>query len=216
MYKAVIFDLDGTLLDTIEDIAISCNFVLKQFGKPPFSLEEYKLFVGQGANQLFKDILPELNEEEQKKAKDIFEEHYAKQYSINTKLYPDINKLLTFLKTRGFKLAILSNKPNVFTKKCAIKYLKDWEFDVVYGIREGIERKPNPQGVFDILDELKVEAGETLFIGDTKVDMQTAKNASMDSVGVLWGFRGEKELREHGAKYIVKTPKELIKLIGEM
>ena len=216
MLKAVIFDLDGTLLDTLEDIAISCNFVLEHYNKSPLPIEDYNLIVGQGASQLFRDLLPELPEEKQVEALGVFEKHYAKQFSINTKMYENISKVLTFFQVRGIKMAVLSNKPNSFTKKCVMKYLRDWKFDAVYGIRDGIERKPSEAGVIEILKELHVDASEAIFIGDTKVDMITAKNANMTSVGVLWGFREKKELLEHGAKFIVKEPTEIIKLVSLM
>ncbi|WP_458700176.1 HAD family hydrolase [Sulfurospirillum sp. 1307] len=216
MYKAVIFDLDGTLLDTIEDLKISCNYVIEQFGIKPFSTSEYKLLVGKGAVQLFKDLLPNASEDDRKLALEMFEKHYAKQYSKNTKPYNDINKLLTFLQTKGIKIAVLSNKPHAFTKKCVLKYFNNWKFDAVYGVREGIPRKPSPEAVFEIMQELHVKPEETLFVGDTKVDMQTAKNANIDSVGVLWGFRSQKELEENGAKYIASNPKELIKILATL
>jgi len=214
MYKAVIFDLDGTLLDTLTDIATSANFVLENYNKSPLPIEDYNLLVGQGAAQLFKDLLPELSLEEQNNALALFEKHYEKQFSINTKIYEGISKVLTFLQVRDIKMAVLSNKPNSFTKKCVMKYLKNWKFDAVYGIREGIERKPNPAGVIEILKELDVKAEDTLFVGDTKVDMLTAKNSNMDSIGVLWGFREKEELINNGAKFIVKDPIEIIKLIN--
>jgi len=214
MYKAVIFDLDGTLLDTITDIAISCNYVLEKYNHSPLPIEDYKILVGQGASQLFKDLLPKLSLEEQNNALALFENYYAKEFSKNTKLYKDINKVLTYFQIKNIKMAILSNKPNLFTKKCALKYLKNWKFDAVYGIREGIERKPNPAGVIEILKELDVKAEDTLFVGDTKVDMLTAKNSNMDSIGVLWGFREKEELINNGAKFIVKDPIEIIKLIN--
>ena len=214
MYKAVIFDLDGTLLDTLTDIAISANYVLENYNKSPLPIEDYNLLVGQGASQLFRDLLPELPDDEQNEALALFEKHYATQFSKNTKIYEDINKVLTFFQVRDIKMAILSNKPNVFTKKCALKYLRNWKFDAVYGIRDGIKRKPDTQGVEEILKELDVKADETLFVGDTKVDMLTAQNANMDSIGVLWGFREREELVEHGAKFIVSEPIEIIKLIS--
>ncbi len=216
MYKAVIFDLDGTLLDTLEDIAISCNYVLEQFKKSPLPIEDYKLIVGQGAAQLFKDLLPNLSEDEQVEALEIFEKHYAKQFDKHTKIYTDISKVLTFLQVRGIRIAVLSNKPNSFTKKCVIKYLQDWNFEAVYGIREGIPKKPNKVGVIEILKELHLDASEAIFIGDTKVDMQTAKNANMTSIGVLWGFRDRDELEKNGADYIVETPVDLVKLLGDL
>jgi len=213
MYKAVIFDLDGTLLDTLTDIATSANFVLENYNKSALPIEDYNLLVGQGAAQLFKDLLPELSLEEQNNALALFEKHYEKQFSINTKIYEGISKVLTFLQVRDIKMAVLSNKPNSFTKKCVMKYLKNWKFDAAYGIREGIPRKPDIAGVEEILKELGVSANETLFVGDTKVDMQTAKNADMDSIGVLWGFREKAELVEHGATFIAEEPADIIKLI---
>ncbi len=216
MLKAVIFDLDGTLLDTIEDISISCNYVLGHYNKTPLSIEEYKNVVGLGAAQLFRDLLPTLSKSEQKDAFALFEKHYAKQFNKNTKMYENINKMLTFFQVRGIKMAVLSNKPNFFTKKCVMKYLRNWKFDAVYGIRDGIARKPDPSGAFEILKELHVEPSECLFVGDMKIDMITANNANITSIGVLWGFRGREELIDHGAKYIVKDPIEIIKLVNLM
>ncbi len=212
-FKAVIFDLDGTLLDTLEDIAISVNYTIAQFGKEPIAVKEYRYLVGEGAFSLMQKVLPGLDDEEIKKALDIFEKHYQKQYSKNTKLYEGIDKLLTFLQVKGLKLSILSNKPDSFTKLCAYKYLKRWKFDVVFGIREGVPKKPDPKGVFDIFDALDVKAEESLYFGDTSIDMITAKKAGIEnSIGVLWGFRDKKELIESGAKYTVKSPEEFIKI----
>ena len=216
MLKAVIFDLDGTLLDTIEDISISCNYVLEHYNKTPLLIEEFKHYVGQGAGQLFTDLLPELSNSEQKEALALFEKHYAKQFEKNTKIYENISKMLTFFQVRGIKMAVLSNKPNNFTKKCVLKYLRNWKFDVVYGIRDGIPRKPDPAGAIEILKELHVEPNECLFVGDMKIDMITANSANITPIGVLWGFRGREELIKHGAKYIVNDPIEIIKLVSLM
>jgi len=216
MYKAVIFDLDGTLLDTLKDIAISCNHVLENYNKTPLLIEEYKNVVGLGAAQLFKDLLPTLSQSEQIEALALFEKHYAKQFDKNTKMYKNINKMLTFFQVRGIKMAVLSNKPNSFTKKCVMKYLRNWKFDAVYGIRDGIPRKPDPLGAVEILKELHVDSSECLFVGDMKIDMITANSANITPIGVLWGFRGREELVEHGAKYIVKDPIEIIKLLTTM
>ena len=215
MLKAVVFDLDGTLLDTLEDIAISCNYVLEHYGQTSRKVEEYRLLVGQGAVQLLHDLLPALSQKEQEEAMMLFEKHYAKQFDKNTQIYENISKVLTFFQAREVKMAILSNKPNSFTKKCVMKYLRDWKFDAVYGIRDGIPRKPNEAGVVEILKELNVEAQEAIFIGDTSIDMMTAKNAKMDSIGVLWGFRDEDELVRHGATYIAKHPIDIIKIVSE-
>ncbi len=216
MIKAVIFDLDGTLLDTLEDIAISSNFVLEHYNKSPLPVEDYNLLVGQGAAQLFIDLLPELTQEEQKNAFSLFEKHYAKQFDKNTKIYEGISQVLTFFQVKEIKMAVLSNKPNAFVLKCVMKYLRDWKFDAIYGTREGVERKPSKEGVQEILKELNIDANESIFVGDTKVDMLTAKNANVDSIGVLWGFREKKELEDHGAKYIVEDPKEIVKLVDSL
>lgn len=211
--KAVIFDLDGTLLDTLEDIAISANYVLSQFGKEPIEIYKYRYLVGEGAKKLMRDILHDEDEKIIDKALRLFEQHYSIQFDKNTKLYEGIGKLLSFLQKRGYKLAVLSNKPNAFTKKCVFRYLRNWNFEAVYGIREQIQRKPSPDGAVAILKELNVEPSECLFIGDTKIDMMTAKNADIASIGVLWGFRDEKELIDNGANFIAKIPSDAIIMI---
>ncbi len=216
MLKAFIFDLDGTLLDTIEDISISCNHVLKEFKRAPLELSEYKRIVGKGSSQLFKDLLSNLSDKEYAKAKEIFEKHYKIQFKSHTKIYPEINKLLTFLKTKGYKLAILSNKPDSFVKLCAYIYLGEWEFDAVYGIGEGKKPKPDPSNVTKILKELQVQPNEAIFVGDTEIDVECAKRADMRSIGVAWGFREKSVLIESGADYIVDTPKDLIKMVGKL
>ncbi|MDD3324463.1 MAG: HAD family hydrolase [Sulfurospirillaceae bacterium] len=214
-YKAVIFDLDGTLLDTLKDIAISANYALKQCGFEAKNIQSYRYFVGEGVVRLFENALEDKKPSSQTihMLVDIFEEHYAKQYAQNTVLYEDISKLLTYLQAVGFKMAILSNKPDGFTKKCAYKYLRSWTFEAVYGQREGVERKPSPQGAQAIANELSVTCEECLYFGDTSIDMITANNAGMTPIGVLWGFRTRDELIGTGAKFIVSSPKDAIKLI---
>jgi len=214
--KAIIFDLDGTLLDTLEDIANSVNYVLSKYQKESIEVEKYRYLVGSGALKLIQDVLPQESEESIKNALSIFEKHYATQYDKNTKLYDGIAKLLTFLQKRGVQMAILSNKPDSFTKLCALKYLRNWKFEAVYGIRKGIPRKPDPAGALEIMKELHVEPSECLYMGDTKTDMITAKSAGIDSIGALWGFRDKDELEQYGAKYISTSPVEAIKLISNL
>jgi len=218
MSRVIIFDLDGTLLDTLEDIAISANFALTTLGFDAQPTYKYRYFVGEGVFKLFENIFatnPQ-NQETIHKAVTLFESHYAQQFNQNTKLYDGIRKMLSFLQKRGFKLAILSNKPDSFTKLCAIKYLREWKFDVVYGAREGVPRKPHPKGALDIVELLGVKPEECYYLGDTMIDMQTANSAGMIALGALWGFREEAELREHGAQYVMKTPSEVIKLLAEI
>lgn len=214
MNKLVIFDLDGTLLDTLEDIGISVNFVLKELGYNQIALENFRYLVGEGTKVLMQKAMPDADEEKIQKALSLFEEHYNKQYAQNTKMYSDINKVLTFLTKREFHLAILSNKPHKFVKKCVLKYLDAWKFDAVYGVRENIPRKPDPAGAIEILKELDIKPQECLYVGDTSTDMITANKAGVTPIGVLWGFRDKEELLQSGAKYIVKTPAELLTLIA--
>ena len=216
MKKNIVFDLDGTLLDTLEDIAISANFALVSLGFEAQEREKYRYFVGEGVFKLFENIFasnpqtPELIQN----AVSLFESHYAKQFNQNTKLYEGISKMLTFLQKRGFTMAILSNKPDSFVKMCVFKYLNKWQWEVVYGARENIPRKPNPQGAIDIAESLHVNPQECYYLGDTSTDMLTANRAGMIAIGALWGFRDEAELVENGAKYIVKEPSELIKFFS--
>lgn len=216
MEKVIIFDLDGTLLDTLEDIAISGNFALIQLGFEPQEVLGYRYFVGEGVRKLFENIFATSPQSDDvvDKAVALFEQHYAKQYNQNTKLYEGISKMLTFLQKRGYKMAILSNKPDSFTKKCVLKYLRQWDFKEVYGARESVPKKPHPQGALDIAEALHVSPKECYYVGDTMIDMQTATGAGMKAIGVLWGFRDEEELHLHGAQHLVKTPSEIIKLLS--
>lgn len=216
MQKAIIFDLDGTLLDTLEDIAISANFALTTLGFKAEETLKYRYFVGEGVFKLFENIFASNPQNEQtiQKAVSLFEEHYAKQFFKNTKLYDGVSKMLSFLQKRGFAMAILSNKPDSFTKMCVFKYLRKWKFEVVYGARVGVPRKPHPQGALDIAESLHVKPDECFYLGDTSTDMKTANGAGMIAIGALWGFRDEAELVENGAKYLVKDPSEVIKLLA--
>lgn len=216
MPKAIVFDLDGTLLDTLDDIAISANFALKTLGFKEEEVLKYRYFVGEGVIKLFENIFatsPQSNEVISQ-AVALFESHYAKQFHQNTKLYEGVSKMLTFLQKRGFKMAILSNKPDSFTKMCALKYLRTWQFEVVFGAREGIPKKPHPQGALDVAEALHVKPEACYYLGDTMIDMQTATGAGMISIGALWGFRDEEELVFHGAQFLAKTPSEVIKLLA--
>jgi len=218
MKKNIVFDLDGTLLDTLGDIATSANFALVTLGFQAQEREKYRYFVGEGVFKLFENIFASNPQDKEtiQKAVSLFESHYAKQFNQNTKLYEGISKMLTFLQKRGFKMAILSNKPDSFTKMCVMKYLREWKFEIVFGAREGIPRKPHPAGALEICELLHVMPNECYYLGDTMIDMQTAKSAGMIALGALWGFREESELREHGAQYLLKTPSEVIKLLAEV
>ena len=216
MQKAIIFDLDGTLLDTLEDIALSANYALSALGFPAQEVKKYRYFVGEGVVKLFENIFVSNPQPSGviDQAVHLFEEHYRTQFYQNTKPYEGVAKMLTFLQKKGFKMAILSNKPDSFTKMCALRYFKPWHFEVVYGAREGVPRKPDPTGAFDIATLLGIDPKECYFLGDTCVDMQTAKRATMIALGAVWGFRDEEELTQSGASCLMHHPFDVIKFFS--
>ena len=211
--KAVIFDLDGTLLNTLEDIAISANNALNALGFEPQELDKYRYFVGEGIVKLFENIFASNPQKPEiiAKAVEHFERHYL---TVNTKPYEGIAQMLSFLQDKGIKIAILSNKPDALTKLCALQYFKEWNFEVVYGAREGVAKKPDPTGVLEVVELLKLDPQECYYMGDSWIDMQTAKRANITSLGALWGFRDEKELTENGASHLLKHPLDIVKFFS--
>ncbi len=214
-FNAVIFDLDGTLLNTLEDIGNAGNAMLTQYGFPIHSTDDYRTFVGDGVEILTRRILPEkeLTQDAVNEYVSAFRKAYSKHWQIKTKPYEGISEMLDHLADLGLPLAILSNKPEDFTKKCVDKFLSRWNFEYVRGAREGIPRKPDPEVALNIADDLKLSPGEIIYAGDTSVDMKTGNAAGMFTVGVCWGFRAEKELLENGAQHIIHQPGDLIKII---
>ena len=215
LYKALLFDLDGTLLDTLEDLACACNRVLASRGLPPHSLNAYRQFVGKGARSLIAQILPETlgrEEEAVQAALADFKTEYAQCWREHSRPYPGIPALLDALVQQGLRLAVLSNKPHAFTELCVQTLLPDWPFYPVLGQRDGVPRKPDPAGALECARLLELAPAEILYVGDSDVDMQTAKGAGMQAVGVLWGFRGAEELRAAGADFLVQEPADLVRL----
>ncbi|AEE91784.1 HAD-superfamily hydrolase, subfamily IA,variant 3 [Tepidanaerobacter acetatoxydans Re1] len=214
-YKAIIFDLDGTLLDTLEDLANSMNQVLKSQGLPIHEIEKYKQFVGSGMYNLALRALPLDKRDESfiKHCQNLMQEEYKKRWADTTKPYEGIPELLDRLTTLGCKKAVLSNKPHEFTQLIVKKLLERWSFDAVFGERPGVPRKPNPAGALEIAKLLDIPPKEFIYLGDSGIDMNTAKSAGMYAVGVLWGFRDADELMENGADLIIKTPIELFSVI---
>jgi phosphoglycolate phosphatase len=214
-FKAVLFDLDGTLLDTIDDLADSMNNVLEQLGFPTHNVDQYKYFVGDGMLNLVKRALPKDKVDEDTVNRCFMEmrNEYDMSWANKTKLYNGITELLNGLTAKNMKLAILSNKPNDFTKTVVEKYLSAWHFDAIFGERSNIPKKPHPSGAFEIAELLKLKTGDFLYLGDTNVDMKTANSAGMYAVGASWGFRTIDELIEAGAKEIIHHPVELLKLV---
>ena len=214
MIKAIIFDLDGTLLNTIDDLANSVNFMLEKFGFPLFSVEEYKYKVGNGMRKLIERSLPkeELNEFRVDECLKVFMAHYDKHKKDNTAPYDGIVKTLETLKQQGIKLAVVTNKAHTAAKPLVKEVFGD-VFDEICGQKENVPTKPNPQSVFGVCEKLNVTPDECLFVGDSGVDMQTAKNAKIKAIGVLWGFRKQDELLENGADVIISSPQNLLELL---
>lgn len=213
-YKGVIFDLDGTLLDTIEDLSDSMNIVLTKYKHPNFTKEEYMLKVGNGFRGLVLNSFPEETDEKIiDKAVEQFAEIYDSNYLNKTKPYDEINYVLDGLNRMGIKLGVNSNKKDHYTMNLVSKFFARIPFIRVYGERAGIEKKPDPTSALEIAQAMELKPEEILYIGDSKTDILTAQNADMDSVGVLWGFRSEEELREYGASYIVSSPKEILDIV---
>ncbi len=215
-YKAVLFDLDGTLLDTLKDLALSMNRVLERNGMPTHPEDSYRYFVGDGASTLVRRAVPEGVRNDAKLLESLhkdFLKDYAQNWDKNTKLYEGIDKLLDYLVEKGLRLSVLSNKPHDFTKLCVERYLGNWPFDLVFGDRPGVPRKPDPTGALEIAKILGFPPDAFLYLGDTSIDMLTASSAGMFPVGVLWGFRDRKELEEAGAKAIISKPQGLRSLV---
>ena len=215
MKRLAIFDLDGTLLDTVADLANATNQALAQCGYPTHPTEAYYQFVGNGINKLFARALPqeECTEENVLRIREHFIPYYNEHNADDSRPYPGIVALLHELQKRGIKLAVASNKYQQATEKLVHHFFPETHFVAVYGQREGVAIKPDPTIVYDILSLTDILPSETIYIGDSGVDMQTALNANVDSVGVTWGFRSEEELRQHGVLHIVHHAEEIAKLI---
>ncbi len=214
-FKAAIFDLDGTLLNTIDDLADSTNNVLSRHGYPTHDMNAYKYFVGSGIRNLVIKALPE--DKRDNETVDVIYKEMLDEYSVcwnkKTKPYSGIPELLEHLTKRGIKLSVLSNKADAFTKQMVKSFLPDLLFDAVFGERSGIPRKPDPHGVYEIAEILGVSPNECLYLGDSGIDMKTAAAAGAYPIGVLWGFRQADELMSNGAKLLISKPTELLGLL---
>ncbi len=215
-FKAICFDLDGTLLNTLDDIAYCTNKVLIKRGLPSHNLLTIRRFVGEGLKNLITNSLPEKSREKNliNECQNDFQEIYRKTWYRNTTLYEGIPILLDELSKKNIKLAILSNKPQEFTTIAVNRLLSNWKFESVLGQQDDIPKKPNTDGFLLIKKKLKLPSRAFVFLGDTETDMKTAVAAGCYPVGVLWGFRSEKKLIENGAKVIIKKPLELLNIIN--
>jgi phosphoglycolate phosphatase len=212
-YKAVIFDLDGTLLDTLEDLADSMNRVLQDRGLPTHPTEAFRYFVGNGAAMLVSRALPpgKCNDELEADCLEAFRREYNCNWKKKTKPYKGVSELLDALAAKHIEMAVLTNKPQHFAELCIQEFFSGWEFAMILGQRDGVPMKPDPTGPQEISRCLDIPSQEFLYLGDTEIDMRTAVNANMFPVGAMWGFRSEKELRESGAVEVIGRPMELLK-----
>lgn len=214
MYKLVIFDLDGTLVNSLADLANACNEALSRFGFPTHELDKYRYFVGDGIPMLINRILPEEQRSDERinDVKAVFDDIYSKSYDKLTRPYEGIEKLLDDLLAEGIKISVASNKADEFTQKIIRKMFGD-RFSYVSGKKPEFDKKPDPGIVFHIMEKLGAEKAETVFVGDSSVDMKTALNAGIDSIGCTWGFRTIEELRENKASYIAEKPADIFEIV---
>ncbi len=214
-FDAVLFDLDGTLLDTLADIADAVNAVLTRAGLPTHETEAYKRFVGEGVVRLVEQALPADRRDATTLATTglAVRAEYGRCWRRKTRPYPEIAKMLDALVERGIRLAVLSNKPHDFTEEAVAHFLKRWLFAAVVGAGD-YPIKPDPAGALAIAERMALPPKRFLYLGDSGVDMQTAAAAGMYPVGALWGFRGADELTAAGAAELIERPDGLLALIG--
>ncbi|MBN2402241.1 MAG: HAD family hydrolase [Spirochaetes bacterium] len=215
-YKAIIFDLDGTLLDTIQDLGDSMNDTLKSMGYPVHDIQTYLQLVGNGVENLVTRALPPdiKSEELVKRCVSNFRNIYSDNWTKKTKAYGGIPELLNKLKANQIQTAVLSNKLHVFTVQMVQHFFGSDYFNDVRGEMPGIPKKPDPSAALVIAEKLSSNPAQMIFVGDSGTDMQTAVNAGMYPVGVLWGYRSKDDLTRYGAKQIIDKPEKLLGLMG--
>lgn len=213
MKHAVIFDLDGTLLNTLGDLRAATNHALEVRGLPPHSMEEIRQFIGNGIRLLIRRAMPEgTPEAEIDAALDDFKAYYAAHIHDRTVPYDGISQLLTALRKRGIQVAVLSNKIDSASQQL-IEYFFPGKTDVVFGEHVGVPRKPDPTSCRMVMQQLGVQPEQVLYVGDSGTDMQTAKNAGLYAVGVTWGFRSKEVLLKYGADVLVHRPEQILQIL---
>lgn len=213
MYKIVVFDLDGTLVNSLADLAISVNKGLEKCGLPQHTIEEYRYFVGNGREVLLKKAMGEENYNDHEMAETVrstFDKEYAAHSIDNTRPYEGCRELLKRLNSWGIKVAVLSNKPDEFVNRLLCALFPDQRFDAAWGQKKEYKRKPSGEGLCAMLESLGIDKKECFYVGDSDVDVYTAKDAGVDMCGAEWGFRDKEELIKAGAKITCKTPLELL------
>ena len=218
MIKACIFDLDGTLADTLESMAYIANLIMEKFGLTPMPVENFKYYCGEGAGMLMRRCLKDAGDPKLahlEEGERIYREMFAENPMYKVNHYPGMPETIRELKRRGLKLGVCSNKPHPAAVKVIAQMFGN-DFDAVMGQSDAIPRKPAPDGALRLAQEFHVQPQECMYVGDTATDMQTGKAAGMFTVGALWGFRDEKELTENGADILAGVPTDLLKILEEV
>ncbi len=217
MIKLAIFDLDGTLLNTIADLAASTNHALNLLGYPTHQVESYNFMVGNGINKLFERALPEGEKSKENilKMREIFIQYYSAHLTDKSTPYEGVLDMLQTLQAKGIKLALATNKYQKGAETLMQHFFSNFEFEPILGQREGYPTKPDPHIIEEILAIHPVHKSEVLYIGDSDVDMQTARNAEVTGCGVSWGFRPVEELEAQKPDYIIHHPRQIIDIINK-
>ncbi len=215
MYKFVVFDLDGTLANTLLDLANAVNRALEFYGLPTHDIEKYNKFVGNGISNLISQVLGDKSSDRElhSKVKQYFDDYYPKHLCDFTEAYQGMSELLCQLKSLGIKTAVHSNKPHIYVPEILAKLYPEHKFELAWGQQEQYERKPSPQALIAMMQQLSVKPEEVIYVGDSDVDVITAHSAGVDVCGVEWGFRGRAELESAGADFIAKNSEELYEII---
>jgi phosphoglycolate phosphatase len=215
MIQAVFFDLDGTLIDSVADLAESVNRMLDQQGHPRQPLEVFPQFIGEGLRQLVQSALPSTHQDVAyiDHCVEIYKTHYTQLWHDQTRPFAGIQNLLDQLRERGIPLACISNKTHHFTQLCCAHFFPSDTFASILGQRDSVPRKPAPDAALECATALAVPIQNCAYVGDSGIDMQFAQNAGMVSIGVSWGLRSLEELLQHGAQHIVHTPAEILDLV---
>jgi len=214
MYKIAVFDLDGTILNTIGDLHAAANYALNTLGYPECGLDEFRNFIGNGQRMLIKRCLPKSAQDDEtvQRIIDIYAPHYAQHSAERTTVYDGVYEAIKKMREAGMKIAVLSNKPHAPTLALAEKFFPGM-IDAAFGQRDYIPHKPDPAGLFMILDSFKIPPEECIYIGDSDVDMLTAKNAGVDAIGVTWGYCTKDEIKSAGGRVIIDEPSQLLDLV---
>ncbi len=212
-YDAVIFDLDGTLTDTLCDLKNSVNFALREFGFPERTLDEVRSFVGNGVRRLIYSSVPDNTDEETaENCLSVFKEYYKKHSLDETKPYEGIIPMLENLKKQGIKTAVVTNKMHEAAEEIVRIFFGDL-IDITLGQIDGVAQKPQPDGIYHVLEKLGISKEKAVYVGDSEVDCITAKNAGIPCIGVTWGFRDKSVLLDNGSDYIADSSEDIIKIM---